>query len=161
MHTSTPGGNAHIPAAETVKVLTFNCLLCFALKGKLAVKCALQTPGSRVRGAAPSPRRAGLARLPRAAGKGAPPAAGGAGQRRCPSLRRADAGVDGIEAGSSSYEIFALPQPRGPREAHWRPACSGKNARRGFGGRVFSAQLPSLPCKNSLFSKLRFWSRIS
>lgn len=75
------GKCAHPRSRDCVKVLTFNCLLCFAPKGKLAVKRALQTPASRVRGAAPSPRGAGLLGFRERPGKGRRPPQGALGSR--------------------------------------------------------------------------------
>ena len=45
------GKCAHPRSSGRVKVLTLNCPLRFALKGKLAVKCLLQTPARRDSGA--------------------------------------------------------------------------------------------------------------
>lgn len=63
------------------------------------------------------------------------------------------------KAASSSCEILARPQRRGGKEARSRPARSCEYARRGLGGRAFSAQLPSLPCKTRRFVNCVFRPR--
>lgn len=128
-------------------MLTFNRPLRFAPKGSLTVKYALQTRWRRGREAArrgassasATRRGRGAARLRgrRAAGVPVPAARG----RRGPEPR-----------GSLLFlrNPRAAPAAR-PERGALGASRSDEHARQGFGGRAFSAQLPSLPCKTRRF----------
>lgn len=151
------GKCAHCRSTGCVKVLTLNCPLRFALKGKLAVKCVLQTPARERAGL----RRAAGRDIATWATSRGPGAAGRKGLKEALVALSEMRGhrVRDSKAASSSCEILAPPQRRGCKEARSRPARSCEHARRGLGGRAFSAQLRSLPCKTRRFVNCVFRPR--